>query len=564
MQHNDLPGLADVVNSYKRGKIVTRAIVTDNLGKVLADTEAGEVGRLLSDENSKSFFESQKDYEIVQEDEKQLLVERPITLNDAVIGRVWMTFDKTFMQKELKQILTNGIIFALIAIFLGALVSVALAYSLTRKLADLLDVVRRVTNGARDARARDKSTDEIGQLAQGFNKMLETLVSKEKELSNFNAELEHRVEVRSREVSSAKNEAARISGELALTNEKITHLIFHDTLTGLYNRAFFEAEVRRLDVQRQLPLAIIIGVVNNARLVNETFGYKIGDDLIKAGGQVMKNVCRAEDIVVRYSDDIFLILLPNCDEVVTQRICDTIRKAAAEVEFEHIPLSIALGVAIKTEIEEDVFLTLIKAEERAWQSQQAVSSQVGQSVINGIQAVLAEQKPQTQAHVNRVTKLCSKFGTHLELIDQDLQKLELIACLHDVGKIVVADEVLNKSDELTPVEWEMLKRHSEISYKISSLAYGSDSDIAAAVYAHHEAWDGKGYPQGLSGERIPYLSRLLAIVDAFDAMTNDRSYYSAISQAEALKELKFCAGSQFDAKLVERFEEFINSNQNNQ
>ena len=107
----------------------------------------------------------------------------------------------------------------------------------------------------------------------------------------------------------------------------------------------------------------------------------------------------------------------------------------------------------------------------------------------------------------------------------------------------MADEVLEKSDELTPVEWEMLKRHSEIGYKISGLAYGEDSDIALIIRAHHEFWDGRGYPQGLSGENIPYLARLIAIVDAFDAMTNDRPYYFAITAPEALQELQFCAGS---------------------
>ena len=559
MQHNDLPGLAEVVNSYKNGKIVTRAIVTDNLGKVLADTETAEIGRLLSDENSKTYLESQTDFEITQENDQLLMIERPISLNDAVVGRVWMTFDKTFMQKELKQILTNGIIFALIAIFLGALVSTALAYSLTFRLAELLEVVRRVTNGARDARAREKSTDEIGRLAQGFNKMLDALVSKEKELASFNAELENRVELRSRDVIAAKNEAARISGELMLTNDKITHLIFHDALTGLYNRAFFEAEVRRLDVQRQLPLAIIIGDINHTRLVNEAFGYKTGDDFIKAGGQIMKNACRSEDVVVRYGEDMFLILLPSCDETSTLAICDTIRKAATEVEVEHVPVSIALGFSIKTEIEQDIFLTLIKAEESVLLDQQAGAQQAVQSVVQGIQKALAERKPRTKAHIDRVSELCQAFAGYLSFDEQEQAKLALITELHDVGKIVVADEVLEKSDELTPVEWEMLKRHSEIGYKISGLAYGEDSDIALIIRAHHEFWDGRGYPQGLSGENIPYLARLIAIVDAFDAMTNDRPYYFAITAPEALQELQFCAGSQFDKKLVEQFVNFKNN-----
>lgn len=562
MQHNDVAGLSDIVNSYKFDKIVTRAIVTDNFGKVLADTLEGETGKLLSDEKSKNYFDSDKAYEIIRENAGELVIERPIVLNDAVIGRVWMTFDKTYMQKELNEILFNGIVLAVFAIFLCTLILTILAYSLTRKLAKLLEVARRITNGSRDARAKDGSTDEIGQLAQSFNNMLDALIHKENELEKLNAELEYRVEVRTREVTMAKNEAARISGELHSTTEKITHLVFHDSLTGLYNRTFFETEIRRLDACGRLPLVLIIGDVNNMRLTNEAFGFKIGDQLLKSGAQIMKDACRAEDIVVRYGDDTFLLLLPNCDETATQKICENIRTAASKIAVEHIPLSISLGVATKTEIEEDIFLTLINAEQRVLSDKKALSSQVAADVIRGMKQALAERKPRTKEHVDRVHAICEQFSVYLEFSDKERETLASIAELHDVGKIAVADEVLDKTGELTAVEWEMLKRHSEIGYKIASLAYGAESEVALAIRAHHEAWDGQGYPQKLSGEAIPRFARLLAVVDAFDAMTNDRAYYSAISVDEAIKELKFCSDKQFDRLFVEKFAEFMNKKSN--
>ena len=220
-------------------------------------------------------------------------------------------------------------------------------------------------------------------------------------------------------------------------------------------------------------------------------------------------------------------------------------------------VSMALGFAIKAEIEEDIFSTLIKAEEQVVRDKQAFSGDAVKAIMYGIEEALNQRKPRTKAHIDRVSQLCSSFGAFLQLPEREQATLNLTSSLHDVGKIVVADEVLDKSSELAPVEWEMLKRHSEIGYKISGLAYGMESDIALIIRAHHESWDGKGYPQGLKGEDIPYLARLLTIVDAFDAMTNDRPYYSAISPTEALRELKFCAGVQFDAALVEQFEKYI-------
>lgn len=158
----------------------------------------------------------------------------------------------------------------------------------------------------------------------------------------------------------------------------------------------------------------------------------------------------------------------------------------------------------------------------------------------------------TEGHSNRLLTIAFNLGKILGLDTKDLNDLCLFAYFHDLGKVLISDEILFKEGPLTEEEWVIMKQHSEIGARIAS-SVAELRHIPDAIIRHHERWDGKGYPDGITGEDIPLFCRIVAIADAFDAMTNDRPYRRALSYEEALGELQQNAGTQFDSELIDRF-----------
>ena len=181
---------------------------------------------------------------------------------------------------------------------------------------------------------------------------------------------------------------------------------------------------------------------------------------------------------------------------------------------------------------------------------------VHSAIISSLEKALEERDYETEAHVKRIKKLALKLGKELNLSEETLDEVVLLAALHDIGKIFIADSIILKPTSLTKEEWQAIKRHPEVGYRIAASS-AELASIAKGILYHHEWWDGKGYPKGLAGESIPLISRIISIVDAYDAMTNDRPYRKALSTEKAIEELKRCAGTQFDPTLVNKFIEII-------
>ncbi len=189
-----------------------------------------------------------------------------------------------------------------------------------------------------------------------------------------------------------------------------------------------------------------------------------------------------------------------------------------------------------------------------------VESRSARSVlITSLERSLWEISEETEVHSQRLRDIALRMGTMLGLPSSDLDALELLARLHDLGKLGISRAILSKPGPLDKREWEEVKRHPEIGYRIAQ-ASPELLPVAEGILAHHERFDGSGYPQGLKGEEIPLLARIIAIVDAFDAMTNARPYRKALTEEEALEEVKRNAGSQFDPHLVEIFLKLMGEN----
>lgn len=338
--------------------------------------------------------------------------------------------------------------------------------------------------------------------------------------------------------------------------EKLSYLSYHDPLTGLYNRAYYEKARLRLDKPNQLPLSLITGDINGLKLINDTLGHAEGDKLIKEMARIILSCIRENDVLARVGGDEFSILLPQTNGKETEYLLSCIYDACDEYRASNADtkafLSMSLGAATKYSKDEMFNNTEKTAENNMYKRKLLEHKSFHSSLIASIRATLFEKSQETEAHAIRLVSLSRKLGVALSLKDEQLNELELLATLHDIGKINISNEILNKTGKLTDEEWQEMKMHPAIGYRIA-MASPELEPIAKYILTHHERWDGKGYPQGLRGNKIPLLSRIISIADAYDAMIEERPYGSAMSKEKAIAEIAQHAGTQFDPKLANLF-----------
>lgn len=334
--------------------------------------------------------------------------------------------------------------------------------------------------------------------------------------------------------------------------EKIRFLSFHDSLTGLYNRLFFEEELKRLDQERNLPISVIIGDISGLKLVNDTFGHNEGDKIIISCADILRNCCRKDDIIARMGGDEFSILLPKTNEEEVEKIIERIKENSQKITNTKISLNIALGYSCKYSFDQDFRRIIKEAEDNMYTNKLAESRTVSDSIFSSLKRMLYEKSIETELHADRMRDMAIKLGQALKLPKRKIDELVLLSSLHDIGKITVSDDILKKKGKLTKQEWDIIKKHPVTGYKIV-LTCSQFSPISKGILYHHENWDGSGYPEGLSGENIPITSRIVSIVDAYDVMTNGRPYKKPMTKKEAIDELKRCSGKQFDPKIVDIF-----------
>ena len=335
------------------------------------------------------------------------------------------------------------------------------------------------------------------------------------------------------------------------SDEKIKYLSFHDSLTGLYNRTFFDQEMKRLDTPKHLPLSFIMGDLNGLKLVNDVFGHHRGDELLVNISRILRQTCREQDAIIRWGGDEIVILLPSTDESVVEDICQRIKKACLEARPEPIQPSMAIGTATRTSLGQDVDDCLKEAESKMYRNKLAETKCTREIIINSLKQNLVKKSFEDEGHAKHIHTLINKMVAGKK-VDYSPDELWLIAAYHDIGMITVPDYIIKMPGAMMPEEWELVRRHPETGYRIAQ----SSPEIVAvadAILSHHEWWDGSGYPEGKKGEDIPLLSRMIAIADAYDVMTSGRPYKAAISPGEALWKIRQAAGTQFDPELVEFF-----------
>ena len=336
----------------------------------------------------------------------------------------------------------------------------------------------------------------------------------------------------------------------------IKYLYFHDKLTGLYNRAFFDEQVKRLDTDRNLPLSIIMGDLNGLKLINDTFGLARGDRLLQDIAKILKDSLRKDSIIARFGGDEFIVLLPKVSHRDSLKIIDRIKENCRNNNT--MPVSFSLGVSTKNGISKNISEVIKEAEDRMYRNKMVEAKSIHSHFIKSLIKTMEERDYDTKEHIERIKKDAIKLGRALNLPDDKINELSLLATLHDIGKLSVADNIFLKPGKLTLEEREEIEKHPEVGCKIASSS-PEISSIANGILYHHEWWNGKGYPEGLVGSKIPIVSRIISVVDAYDAMTNHRPYRKARSKKQALKELKRFSGTQFDPELADVFIGLIKS-----
>ncbi len=340
--------------------------------------------------------------------------------------------------------------------------------------------------------------------------------------------------------------------ERKMAEEQIYNILNHDQLTGIYNRRFYEEELRRIDTEINLPIALVMVDVNGLKLINDAFGHQSGDLLLKKIADILSKECKSDGIVSRIGGDEFILLLPHGDAEKVNELIERINESIANEKIDNVILSVAIGFAIKYDITNDMRVVFKEAEDDLYRHKISESSSMRSKTIELIMNSLFEKNKREMLHSQRVGELCEAIARNMRFTKHEIDQMRIAGLMHDIGKIGILDTILNKKGGLDRDEWDQIKRHSEIGYRILS-SVNEFSEIANYILEHQERWDGKGYPKGLKGEEISLQARIIAVADSYDAMTSDRAYRRGLSKEDAIREIKKHSGTQFDPHIAKIF-----------
>lgn len=338
--------------------------------------------------------------------------------------------------------------------------------------------------------------------------------------------------------------------------ERLKYLGIHDHLTNLYNRSFWDEQLVQLDVPENWPLGIVMADVNGLKLINDSFGHSEGDRLLQKASAILLRCKRETDIIARTGGDEFCALLPNSDDRDVKAFISSIKALSRKDLTEAGILSISFGYAIKYDEHSNISEILSDAENDMYKQKMYETSSMRNKTIRIILNTLFEKSKREMEHSARVGDIAAAIAAAMGFDAEKTSKIKAAGLLHDIGKIGIDEKILNKPGKLEPDEWEEIKKHPESGWRILSNA-DEFSELADYTLHHHERWDGKGYPLGEKGDKIPIESRIISLADSYDAMTKDRTYRKGMNREEAVEEIIRCSGTQFDPAVVMVFVEKV-------
>lgn len=349
-------------------------------------------------------------------------------------------------------------------------------------------------------------------------------------------------------------EAVGISRDISKrksSERQILYLNQHDPLTDLYNRRFYTEQLEELNTQSQMPLSLVLIDVNGMKLMNDAFGHLVGDQLLTSFAQVLKASLRASDIAARFGGDEFVLLLPRTNLKAAGRIVGRIKAALALKSVEQVTITASFGVATKLTVEEDMSEVYRAAEDNMYREKLAASRQMKAGMLRQILDNLYKKSDAERRHSEAVSRLCMAMGREMRMDREDIEKLGEAGLYHDIGKVALDGELINKASGLDEAEMAALAKHPELSYQILR-SFAGMGEIAEYVLLHHRRVDGAGYPD-VKTAQLPVQAKILSIAEAYDMMTGAYPFHPALTEDQAIEELKANADSQFDGEIVRLF-----------
>ncbi len=340
---------------------------------------------------------------------------------------------------------------------------------------------------------------------------------------------------------------------------QLKKISFTDELTGLKNRRFYEKELSVLNNIENMPLGILVADINSLKVINDAFGHHSGDLLISGTARALKDASMEIGSVARVGGDEFCILVPNSSPQIMQKLTKTINKNMSKLQELPIVATVSIGVAIKFSIDDSITDIISKAENEMYEKKLLESKKMKQLIVSSLKDKIKHFSSQNKESVTRLKSLSRKLDNTLGLDRVMSKKLEMLVELHNIGEIGIPKKILNKLDPLSLKETDVIKSHVKRGYRIAN-ASPELNIISEEILCHHEHWDGNGYPRGIKGKEIPYISRIFAVIDAYNSMVSERKYRKKLNEKEAIFELRSNSGGQFDQSIVEIFIEKVLNN----
>lgn len=362
-------------------------------------------------------------------------------------------------------------------------------------------------------------------------------------------------------VSPIVNTEGKIQGSVVvfrdITEKKeklgqIEYLSYHDQLTGLFNRRYFEEAIHRHNENQYYPLTLVMLDVNGLKLVNDAFGHQMGDRLLKCAADTLRNAMRVGDVLARLDGDEFVMILPCTDHEAADQLMSRLNAIIKSTTLESIQLSISYGMATQYSDRVELMDVYKLAEDHMYRRKLRESTAMRQQTIELIIDTLKNRNKNYQRHSERVSALCEAMGIHFGFTEEQLSNIRTLGLVHDIGKIAIPEALYNKEEGLSETERLEIERHPEVGYQILK-SVNEYARLSESVLAHHEKYDGTGYPMGKKEEGIPLEARILAVANAYDFLCTDSENHQAYSHEEAIEALKDRSGKSFDPSVVEAF-----------
>ena len=346
--------------------------------------------------------------------------------------------------------------------------------------------------------------------------------------------------------------------ERKLYENQLRFLSSHDAMTGLFNRRQLDEELDRLGQRPSGRIGILVSDVDGLKLLNDTFGHSQGDRLLVAVARILQECIPAKGTVYRTGGDEFAAIVPDIGREEMEAMYRFIHTQICRNNQQDPTLfiSLSVGYAVSDGPADSLAETLKQADNNMYREKLHRSRSARSAMVHTVMQMLSERDFVTEEHATRLQEWVVELARRCGVDEEKYSDLRLFAQFHDIGKVGIADSILKKAGPLTADEMEEMKRHCEIGHRIAQSS-SELAPIADWVLKHQERWDGKGYPFGLAGETIPLECRILALVDAYDAMVSDRPYRQAMEHAAATAEIQRSAGSQFDPELTRLFLDFL-------